>query len=326
METELVPREGYEIRAINISSFSRAKSLAGLKHNLTTLYNLRLSKQQARRILNQFRPDVVVGTGGYASYPVLREAARRGIPTAIHESNAVPGLTTKVLARCVDLIMVAFEESRTNYADPQKVIVTGTPVRGEFASHVRAAQADKPLVLSFWGSLGASVMNGYMAECMAMECRDGSFRHIHATGRGNLDTFREQVRAAGGTPERLEIREYIYDMPRLMAQADLIVCRAGASTLAEITAAGKPSVLVPSPYVTNNHQERNARLLEHAGAAVLLKEDSCSGKKLYETITDLLAQPSRGEKMGQAAKSLAVGDAAECIYQQILLLMNKTQN
>lgn len=323
METELVPREGYDIRAINISSFSRARSLAGLKHNLTTLHNLSLSKKQARRILDEFCPDAVVGTGGYASYPVIREAARRGIPTAIHESNAVPGLTTKVLSRQVDTVMVAFEESRSGYDCPEKVIVTGTPVRGEFALAGKPGHRDKPLVLSFWGSLGASGMNRHMAECMALECADGSFRHIHATGKGNLDVFREQVRAAGGSPEQLEIREYIFDMPSLMAEADLIVCRAGASTLAELTAAGKASVLVPSPYVTNNHQERNARVLEAAGAAAVLTEEESSGEELYRTITRLLNAPGQRENMARAARALAVDDAAERIYEQILHLTER---
>ena len=166
-------------------------SPADLAHNFGTLVNMRRSRGQARRILNEFQPDLVVGTGGYASYPVVHEAARRHIPTAVHESNALPGLTTRALSRVVDRVMVGFEESRSCYPNPSKVVVTGTPVRGDFFQYTRQEAREKlgfdderPLLLSYWGSLGAEVMNQKMVDFVAKECYEGApIRHIHGAGR-----------------------------------------------------------------------------------------------------------------------------------------------
>ncbi|MFQ9205789.1 MAG: UDP-N-acetylglucosamine--N-acetylmuramyl-(pentapeptide) pyrophosphoryl-undecaprenol N-acetylglucosamine transferase [Flavonifractor plautii] len=191
METRLVPKEGYPIETVTITNFRRSLSPASIGHNVRTLLNMNKSRKQANAILDRFQPDLVVGTGGYASFPVVKAAAKRGIPTAVHESNAVPGLTTKTLSKVVDVVMVGFEESRSHYDDPGKVVVTGTPVRTDFFRYTRKeARAelgltdDRPLVLSVWGSLGAEVMNRQMAECIALECRDGApFHHIHGAGR-----------------------------------------------------------------------------------------------------------------------------------------------
>ena len=188
METRLVPKEGYPIETVTITNFHRSLAPADIAHNFGTLMNMQKSKGQARRIVDEFKPDLVVGTGGYASFPVVKEAARRKIPTAVHESNAVPGLTTKALSKVVDCVMVGFEESRAHYDHPERVVVTGTPVRGDFFRYTRKEAReklgfadDKPLVLSVWGSLGAEVMNRQMAQCIALECRDGApFRHIRS--------------------------------------------------------------------------------------------------------------------------------------------------
>ena len=166
MEEKLVAQEGYDFRAVDISSFYRSVSLGSLRHNVKTAYNLLRSPAQARAIIDEFKPDLVVGTGGYASFPVVNCAAKRGIPTAVHESNAVPGLTTKALAKVVDRVMVGFESCRQHYPHPDKVVVTGTPVRGDFyrmsKSEARAELGiddGRKLIVSFWGSLGAAHMN-----------------------------------------------------------------------------------------------------------------------------------------------------------------------
>ena len=284
MENHLVPKEGYEIRSVTITNFHRSFAPADIAHNLGTVRNMVRSKQQAARILDEFQPDLVVGTGGYASYPVVKEAARRHIPTAIHESNAVPGLTTKGLSKVVDRVMVGFEESRSHYDHPEKVVVTGTPVRGDFFRYTRQEAREKlgltderPLLLSYWGSLGAEVMNRKMSEFIARECYDGApFHHIHGAGR-DYGWMQEEIGRRGLALEGtgIEVREYIYDMPLVMAAADVVLCRAGASTISELTAIAKPSILVPSPNVTANHQEKNARVLADQGAAVLLLERDC---------------------------------------------------
>ncbi len=331
MERTLVPHEGYELRTVHVNTIHRAWKWKDIKHNVMTVVTLPQARRQARAILDDFKPDLVVGTGGYASYPVVKEAARRGIPTAVHESNAVPGLTTKLLSKVVDRVMVGFEDSRKHYPHPERVVVTGTPVRRDFFDHTRkeAREAlgladNRPLVLSYWGSLGADVMNRYMADFLQAEAAEGfPFHHIHGAGRNykSLTAALQQrgVDLTGGA----EVREYIYDMPLVMAAADLVVCRAGASTISEFTAIAKPCVLVPSPNVTNNHQEKNARVLEHHGAAVVLLEPEIDGAALYREVKDLLADPEKRAAMSKALTDLSVTDAAEEIYQTLMSLMKE---
>jgi len=330
METRLVPKEGYEIRTVTITNFHRSFKPKDIVHNVGTLVNMQKSRAQARHILDQFKPDLVVGTGGYASYPVVKQAARRGIPTVVHESNAVPGLTTKTLSKVVDRVLVGFEASRAHYDDPEKVVVTGTPVRGDFFRYTRAQARqqlgltdDRPLLLSYWGSLGARVMNDRTVELMELEREVGTpFHHIHGAGRDYQRVMDElDKRGVDARQGDLQVREYIYDMPLVMAAADVVLCRAGASTISELTAIAKPSVLVPSPNVTANHQEKNARVLEEQGAAVVLLEKDSSGQVLFETVSALLADHKGRERMVRALNAAAVPDAGETIYRVLLELM-----
>ena len=330
METQLVPREGFSIKTVTISSFYRSVSLNSLKHNLKTLRNLSLSKTQAKCILDEFQPDLVVGTGGYASYPVVREAARRGIPTAVHESNAQPGLTTKTLAKWVDKVMVGFEASRSHYPDPGKVEVTGTPVRGAFFELSREQAREKlgfvdnkPVVVTSWGSLGAQVMNEHMVDFVIRECREGApFHHIYGVGKRYYPRVMEALKQAGvELPAEVDIREYIYDMPVVMSAADVVLSRAGASTISELSATGHPAILVPSPNVTANHQEKNARVLSDRGAAVLMLEGECTGDKLYEKVKQLLDDPNELAGMREKLAEMAIGDANERIYTVLRGLM-----
>ena len=327
MEMELVPREGYEIRPLPITNVSRGKSLEAILHNLKTLKNVAVSMRETDKVLREFRPDAVIGTGGYVCYPVLRQAAKRGIPTLVHESNAVPGLTTKLLDGHVDRVMVGFEESRAHYKDPSRVVVTGTPVRGEFARYTKDSAReqlglpkDKPLVVSVWGSLGAGHMNEIVGEMIPMMRETKDFRLVHSVGSAYFEGFTARLRetAPDCVDFGVDVREYIYDMPRVMAAADLILCRAGASTLAELSYIGKPAVLVPSPNVTNHHQEKNARVLEKAGGAVMLLEGEFDAASLLGTVRGLLADPGKLEAMSKAMASLAVPDATEKIVGEIL--------
>lgn len=330
MENRLVPKEGYEIRTVTITNFHRSFKPKDIAHNVGTLINMQKSKGQARKILDGFKPDLVVGTGGYASYPVVREAARRGIPTAVHESNAVPGVTTRALSKVVDRVMVGFEESRAHYDDPDKVVVTGTPVRGDFFRYTKAEAReqlgltdDRPLLLSYWGSLGARVMNEQTVELMVLEQEAGvPFHHIHGAGR-DYQRVMDLLTGRGVDARQgdLQVREYIYDMPLVMAAADVVLCRAGASTISELTAIAKPSVLVPSPNVTANHQEKNARVLEGQGAAMVLLEKDSSGKVLFDTVSALLADAAGRDAMVRALNAVSTPDASETIYQVLRDLM-----
>ena len=327
MENKLVPKEGYEIRSVTITNFHRSFAPADIAHNLGTLMNMRKSKKQAQAILDEFKPDLVVGTGGYASFPVVNEAARRKIPTAVHESNAVPGLTTKALARVVDRVMVGFEESRSHYDDPSKVVVTGTPVRGDFFDLTRSQAREKlgltdgrPLIVSFWGSLGASHMNAHMEDFFRLEAAEGMpFHHIHGVGKSGYPAMTARLRADGlDHVPGLDVREYIYDMATVMRAADLVICRAGASTISEITALATPAILVPSPYVTNNHQEKNARILEQHGGAVVLLEAEASGEALYRTARDILRDPQRQADMSRGMAELGIRDATKRLYDTVM--------
>lgn len=324
METRLVPQEGFELKTVTISSFYRSLSVKAIKHNLGTLVNLNRSKKQAAAVLNEFKPDLVVGTGGYASFPVVKAAAKRGIPTAVHESNAVPGLTTKTLSKVVDRVLVGFEDSRAHYDCPDKVVVTGTPVRGDFFRYTRQeARAqlgltdDKPLLLSFFGSLGAEVMNGYMSEFFRMEQEAGfPFHHIHGAGR-NYET----MKANCPDDPMLDLRQYIYDMPLVCAAADLVICRAGASTIAELAAIAKPAILVPSPNVTADHQTKNAKVLADHGGAILMPESQCSAQALYEQAAAILHDGAVRDEMIRTLTEQSIPDAAEQIYQVLCGLL-----
>ncbi len=332
MEMELVPREGYKIEPLKITNISRGHSLEAIIHNLDTLKNVAVSTREAKRIMREFKPDVVIGTGGYVCYPVLMAASELKIPTAVHESNAVPGLTTKLLAEHVDKVMVGFEESRGAYHHPEKVEVTGTPVRGEFAAYSKALakrelglDPDEPLVVSVWGSLGAAHMNKIMGELITMMDDSRPFRLIHSVGTRYFEDFMSALRQRAPDFARFgaDVRKYIYDMPRVMAAADLILCRAGASTLSELAYMGKPVIIVPSPNVTNNHQEKNARVLEKAGGAKVFLEGEFDAPALMDTVRGLLGDSTQLEAMSQAMLSLAVPGATDRICDIILSLPAK---
>ena len=328
LEKDLVPKAGYPFRTVHISSFHRSLRPAELKHNLISAANLVRAPREARAILRQFRPDAVIGTGGYASYPLVKAAAKAGIPTAIHESNMVPGLTTEVLANYADRVMVGFEACREHYRHPEKVVVTGTPVREDFfrltreeAKHQLGVDDGRPLIVSFWGSLGASGMNRQMADFLALEAVKEPFHHIHGAGKTGYPVLLDLLRDKGvdlAAHPALQVREYIYDMALVMRAADLVLCRAGASTISELTALGVPAVIVPSPYVTNNHQEKNARVLESAGAAAVVLEQDSSGQVLFQTACSILHDEARRAAMEEAMGALGIRDAAERIYQTIL--------
>ena len=327
LEKDLIPKAGYAFRTVHISSFHRSFKPKEIKHNLISVYNLLRAPGEARTILREFRPDVVIGTGGYASFPMVKAAAKAGIPTAVHESNMVPGLTTQMLEPFADRIMVGFEECRQHYKKPERVCVTGTPVRGDFFTRTRAeAKAalgvddGRPLIVSFWGSLGASGMNRQMADFLALEAAKEPFHHIHAAGKSGYPMIQALLKEKGVDLEKhssLQLREYIYDMATVMRAADLVICRAGASTISELTALGVPALIVPSPYVTNNHQEKNARVLEKAGGAAVLVEQDSSGQVLFQTACGILRDEARLADMERSMAALGIRDATERIYQTI---------
>lgn len=330
METELVPREGFEIRTVKIAGFRRSLKPKMMLRNLQTAGHLLGALAESRRILRKFRPDVAVGTGGYVCFPVLYAAAAMGIPTVVHESNAVPGLTTKLLEKSIDRIMVGFEECRKGYRHPEKVQVTGTPVRVDFrgADKGRARRQlglplDEPMVLAVFGSLGADHMNGIMDGFIERMGPRPPFRLVYATGKRYYERVRQRLAEKGIDSERIDVREYIYDMPRVLTASDVVICRSGASTISELTYLGKPAVIVPSPNVVNHHQEKNAAVLGDAGAAEVLLEGRFGAGELYDTVYGLLQDPERMGRMFLASRELGVDDATERITAVLLELAEK---
>ncbi len=331
LERGLIVRAGYPFRSVNISSFHRSLKLKEIRHNLVSVKNLLFAKREADKILRDFKPDLIVGTGGYASYPLVRYGAAAGIPTAIHESNAIPGLTTRKLEKYCARVMVGFEDCRKHYTNKENVVVTGTPVRGDFFVHSKQQAKKKlgisdgrPLVVSFWGSLGASAMNRKMVEFFYLESAHEPFHHIHSMGSICYPKLGDWAKEYGLDLTRhpsIDAREYIHDMAVVMRAADLVICRAGASTLSELTALGVPAILVPSPNVTNHHQEKNAAVLGERGAALVLVEDGLDGKKLFAAAASILNDPQKCEAMAQASLALGTRDATERIYDTVMSLL-----
>lgn len=322
MEEKLVPQAGFEVKCLPGSGLSRKLNLAGIKKNVHAVKCVLDAVKECKRTFREFQPDVVIGTGGYASFPALYAAQSMGIPTCVHESNAVPGVTTKMAANKASRVLVAFEESAKYYKQPHKVEVVGMPVRREFL-YTTKEQARRELgltghvVVSAFGSQGAKVMNETMADMMMLEQKDGfPFHHIHATGSFGKEWMPKRVQANGVDYENidaLDIREYIYNMPTVMAAADIIIGRAGSATCNEIAASGTPCILIPSPNVTNNHQEKNARVLEEGGGAVVVLEKDCSPEKMYELIRALLDDEARREEMSRKLHTMVHLNSTEQI-------------
>ncbi len=324
MEEKLVPQAGYELVTLPGSGLSRKLNLAGIKKNINAVKCVVSAVGRCKKIIKEFDADVIVGTGGYASFPALFAGSQLKVPTVVHESNAVPGLTTKMAAGIASRVLVCFEESRQYYKKPDQVEVVGMPVRKEFLStskeEARAElglDIDRNVLVSAFGSQGAKVMNETMADMMPMAQVEGfPYHHIHAVGSFGWGWMPQRVKDNGVDYENcpaLDIREYIYNMPTVMAAADVIISRAGSATCNEIAAAGIPCILIPSPNVTNNHQEKNARVLEEAGGAVVVLEKDCTPEKMYALVKELLADSQRREKMSAALRSLVKQDSAQRI-------------
>ncbi|MBQ6720458.1 MAG: undecaprenyldiphospho-muramoylpentapeptide beta-N-acetylglucosaminyltransferase [Oscillospiraceae bacterium] len=332
MEEKLVPQAGFQLKCLPGSGLSRKLNLAGIKKNLYAVKCVLDAVKACKKLYREFKPDVVIGTGGYASFPALFAAQSMGIPTCVHEANALPGVTTKLAANKADRVLVAFEESRQHYKHPEKVEVVGMPVRQEFIFTTKE-EARKELglegyvVVSAFGSQGAKVMNETMADMMPLEQADGfPFHHIHATGSFGKEWMPQRVKENGVDFEncpRLDIREYIYNMPTVLAAADVVIGRSGSATCNEIGAAGTPCILIPSPNVTNNHQEKNARVLEAGGGAVVVLEKDCTPEKIYEIVKQLLADENRRQEMGRSLHEMVRLDSTERICDMVEELIQR---
>lgn len=322
MEAQLVPAAGYDFKTIEIQGFSRELNFGGLKHNLKTVKLLLKSEGQAKKIIEEFKPDAVIGFGGYVSGPVLSVAARMGIPTAVHEQNAFPGVTNKSLAKKVDVVMLTAKEAERLLKPKNPCVVTGLPIRGEIINANREfARAEmkldsRPLILSMGGSLGARAINSAVKFLIESRYEKKDCYYLHATGKagaGMIDEIKEKINLDANP--QIMLREYINDMDRCLAAADIVICRAGASSLSEIQALGKPSILVPYPYAAENHQYYNAKTLADRDAAILIEEKDFTGERLLSEVEKLLADPKKLAEMGRNAKDMAILDASQRITE-----------
>ncbi len=305
LETRLVPQAGFELSLIESTGLKNV----GLGARLRGLGLLPKSFLAAWRVIDGFRPDVTVGAGGYVSGPVLLMAALRGVPTLVMESNALPGLTNRVLARFVDRAAVSFEAAVPHFRG--KAVVTGNPVRREFFD-IPARKRDHARfsLLIFGGSQGARAINEAMVAALAHLAAHRDVLHIvHQTGEADYEKVRAGYEVAGWG-ERADVRKYIDDMVASFAGVDLIICRAGATTSAELVAAGKAAIMIPFPLAADDHQRRNAEALAAEGAALMILQQDLSGERLAGEIVALIAQPARVTRMEEAARRLARGDAA----------------
>ena len=323
MEEQLVPKAGFELKCLEIAGLVRGKSFAAIKKNMATVVNTVRAVSQCKKIIREFQADVIMGTGGYACFPALMAGSMMGIPTCVHESNAMPGLTTRLLADRVSRMLICFPESASRYKNPQKLETVGMPIRKEFvflnkkdARKELGIGEDEKVVVSAFGSLGARKMNEAIAEMLPLEQADGfPFKHIHATGKFGWEWMPDMAREKGVdlTHPQLDLREYIYNMPTVMAAADVFISRAGASSCNEIAASGTPAILIPSPNVTDDHQTKNARVLSDRGGAVLMPEKDCTADALYAQICDILADPQRSEQMAVALRKDVILDSVDRI-------------
>ena len=325
LEAKLVPQKGYDFHTIKVAGFSRSFSAKGIAHNISAAKKAITSSIDSKKLIKDINPDVVIGTGGYVSGPVLRAAQQLGYKTAIHEQNAFPGVTTKMLAPKADAVMLAMPEAQKYLKNNKKPVITGNPIRSELLritrdeARIKLGLDNRPLILSFGGSLGAKRVNEAVADLIKWHNGSNKFYHIHATGKTGYQNMCESLKDIK-LSQNITIREYIDDMDICMAAADLVICRAGAITLGELQACGKPAILIPSPYVAENHQYHNAMTLKKDGAAEIIEEKDLTGENLIKSVEYLIENKPKLEAMSNAATKNAIIDANERIYKVIMQL------
>lgn len=337
IENKLVPKAGYPMYYVDVKGIKRSLSPSNIK----AAYLALTSPIKAKKIIREFKPDIVVGTGGYVSWPVVKAASQMGIPTALHESNAIAGVAVKMLQKSVDRIYLNFEKTGESLScDRAKLMKVGNPILGGFSSMTREeARAKlgipdkyKYVILSYAGSMGAEKVNDAVL-CLMREftAKHPEVYHIHATGSIELELCTSQFKEMGlDKCENIELCEYIYDMPVRMAAADITINRAGAMTISELAATGKCSIFIPSPNVAENHQYKNAKVLSDAGAAALFEEKELTdgAKPLVEEVEKLLSDG--GEKLraerSEKIRQFAVSDANKLIYNDLVKLAQSGRN
>ena len=320
LETKIVPQAGCRLETMEVQGFRRSLSL----ENVKTVYLFLKAVAQAKKLIKDFRPDVVLGTGGYVSGAVLYAAAKLGVPTVIHEQNSVVGVTNKFLARYVNEVAIAFEAARSQFAK-SSVTMTGNPRAQQVAQRTNSAYSwtedglkdGVPTIMIFGGSQGAPRINKAVVEALP-SFNEQPYQVIFATGRKRYD---DVMGALAGQPigDNVKVVPYIEDMPDKLPHVDALVSRAGATTIAEVTALGIPTILIPSPYVTANHQVKNAEALVKKGAALMILEDQLDGRSLITQANHLMNDAAVRQKMAANSKAVGHPDASD----QLIAVLKK---
>lgn len=321
LENKIVPDTGMPFHTLEIQGFKRKISM----HNIKTIRLFLKSIRQAKKILSDFQPDIVIGTGGYVSGAVVYAAAKMGIPTIIHEQNSVPGVTNKFLSRYVDRIALSFKDAAPFFPENKSVLV-GNPRAQEVADTKKSdilktfgLDPEKKTVLIFGGSQGALKINQAVSVFLS-EYIPSSYQVLYASGERYYEEILNKI-----NPEiqNISAQPYIKNMAEVMASSDLLVGRAGATSIAEFTALGLPAVLVPSPYVTNDHQTKNAMSLVHAGAAKMIADNELTGESLSQTINEIMDDEELQKQMCRASKEQGIPDASKRLYDVVNQIIKK---
>ncbi len=325
LENDLVPRAGYKLKRIEAYGLKKEFSIQNIKHIIQT-FN---SRKEVKKFIDEFKPDIVIGTGGYICGPVFAAAISKKIPTVLHESNAYPGKAVKMFARETDLVLVGFEEAKNKLSDAKKVVVTGTPTkirklnitnnRKEEILKELGIKSKLPIVLIFGGSQGAKVINEAVQKLIKNKLNK-NYQIIWATGPKQFDDIKESFEKENmyvNSIPNVKIVPYIYNMEEMMNIADLFICRSGAMTITEIAIVGKPAIFIPLPSMSANRQEDNARVLEKIGAAKIILNKDLTAEKLSEEVDSIIDNHLELEEMGRLANTLAPKDVEEKIYSEI---------
>lgn len=331
LENDLVPRAGYELRTINAYGLSKKLTIENIKKMYKTLKGFK----EAKKIIEDFKPDIVIGTGGYICGAVISAAKKLNIPTMLHESNAFPGKAVKMLAKKTDTILVSFEDAISRIKHAKNIVYTGTPVKLKKQNYTNIEKAEilkkadlkenKPIVLVFGGSQGAKKINEALLSIIKNKSNK-NYQVIWATGPKQYDIIKEELENSNiniNNVEGIKILPYIYNMEEMMNVVDIVVARSGAMTITEISNVGKPSILIPLPNVSHNHQLYNAKVLENQNAAKIIIDDNLNGEILNKTINEIVSNRSKMIQMGQNALKISTVDVENKIYSEVEKLVNR---
>jgi len=327
LESELVPKEGFEFKAVTAKYFKRKLTL----DNIKTLFASAKGIIESVKIINEFKPNIVVGTGGYVSGPVVFAAHLKRIPTMILEQNVFPGITNRLLSRIADVVGISFEEAKKYFPQnaQEKLIMVGNPVRNDIISTDRRKsrtrynlKPDDVFIYSFGGSGGQISLNEAIIDVIKKYNGKQNVKILHVTGKMHYDSFMAELNRNIKLEKNIEIKDYMYEAPTALSASDVVIGSAGAITIAEITAIGVPSILIPKTYTAENHQEYNARALEKEGAALVILEKDLNGKTLLKSIEEVIENKSRLNTMALNSKRLGNFDVENKIYATMMALIN----